>query len=62
MWRGPRISSQRRTTLNAPTAKGRPAIEAFHKAFGQQWMMHGMTITSGGLKISGDVAHDVGTY
>jgi len=47
---------------NAPTAKGRPAIEAFHKAFGQQWMMHGMTITSGGLKISGDVAHDVGTY
>jgi uncharacterized protein (TIGR02246 family) len=47
---------------NAPAAKGRPAIEAFHKAFGQQWMMHGMTITSAGLKVSGDVAHDVGTY
>jgi uncharacterized protein (TIGR02246 family) len=47
---------------NAPAAKGRPAIEAFHKAFGQQWMMHGMTITSTGLKVSGDVAHDVGTY
>ena len=30
---------------NAPAAKGRAAIEAFHKAFGQQWMMHGMTIT-----------------
>ena len=47
---------------NAPAAKGRPAIEAFHKAFGQQWMMHGMTITSTGVKVSGDVAHDVGTY
>mgnify|MGYP003694269463 CR=1 FL=1 len=29
---------------NAPAAKGRAAIEAFHKAFGQQYMMHGMTI------------------
>ena len=47
---------------NAPAAKGRPAIEAFHKAFGQQWMMHGMTIASTGLKVTGDVAHDVGTY
>ena len=47
---------------NAPAAKGRAAIEAFHKAFGQQWMMHGMTITSTGLKVSGDAAHDVGTY
>ena len=47
---------------NAPAAKGRAAIEAFHKAFGQQWMMHGMTIARTGLKVSGDVAHDVGTY
>ena len=35
---------------NAPAAKGRAAIEAFHKAFGQQWMMHGITITSTTLK------------
>ena len=47
---------------NAPAAKGRAAIEAFHKAFGQQFMMHGMTITSSGPKVTGDVAHDVGTY
>ena len=47
---------------NAPAAKGRPAVEAFHKAFGQQWMMHGMTIASTGLKVTSDVAHDVGTY
>ena len=47
---------------NAPAAKGRAAIEAFHKAFGQQFMMHGMTIASSGLKVSGDVAYDVGTY
>jgi uncharacterized protein (TIGR02246 family) len=47
---------------NAPAAKGRAAIEAFHKAFGQQYMMHGMTITSGELKVHGDTAHDVGTY
>ena len=47
---------------NAPAAKGRPAIEAFHKAFGQQFMMHGMTITSGELKVHGDFAYDAGTY
>ena len=47
---------------NAPAAKGRAAIEAFHKAFGQQYMMHGMTITSSELKVHGDSAHDVGTY
>jgi uncharacterized protein (TIGR02246 family) len=47
---------------NAPAAKGRAAIEAFHKAFGQQWMMHGMTITSGELKVHGDYAYDAGTY
>ena len=27
---------------NAPAAKGRAAIEAFHKAFAQQFMMHGI--------------------
>ena len=47
---------------NAPAAKGRAAIEAYHKAFGQQWMMHGMTITSTSLKVSGDTAYDIGTY
>ena len=47
---------------NGPAAKGRPAIEAFHKAFGQQWMMHGMTITPTDTKVSGDTAYDIGTY
>lgn len=47
---------------NAPPVKGRAAIEAFHKAFGQQWMMHGMTITSSEIKVSGNYAYDTGTY
>ena len=47
---------------NAPAAKGRAAIEAFHKAFGQQFMMHGITITPTETKVHGDVAYDVGTY
>lgn len=47
---------------NAPAAKGRAAIEAFHKAFAQQWMMHGMTITPTETKVAGDTAYDVGTY
>jgi uncharacterized protein (TIGR02246 family) len=47
---------------NGPAAKGRAAIEAFHKAFGQQFMMHGMTIASSELKVHGDYAYDVGTY
>ncbi len=47
---------------NGPAAKGRAAIEAFHKAFGQQFMMHGMTITSTETKVHGDYAYDVGTY
>jgi uncharacterized protein (TIGR02246 family) len=47
---------------NAPAAKGRAAIEAFHKAFGQQWMMHGITITSTATKVMGDTAYDIGTY
>ena len=47
---------------NGPAAKGRAAIEAFHKAFGQQFMMHGITITSTELKVHGDFAYDVGTY
>jgi uncharacterized protein (TIGR02246 family) len=47
---------------NGPAAKGRAAIEAFHKAFGQQFMMHGMTITNTETKVHGDYAYDVGTY
>jgi uncharacterized protein (TIGR02246 family) len=47
---------------NAPAAKGRAAIEAYHKALAQQFMMHGMTITSGEVKVTGDRAFDVGTY
>jgi uncharacterized protein (TIGR02246 family) len=47
---------------NAPAAKGRAAIEAFHKAFAQQWMMHGITITPTETKVVGDTAYDVGTY
>src|SRR6187431_2106889 len=42
---------------NAPAAKGRAAIEAYHKAFGQQWMMHGMTITPAETKVMGDTAY-----
>jgi len=47
---------------NAPAAKGRAAIEAFHKAFAQQWMMHGMTITATETRVIGDTAYDIGTY
>ena len=47
---------------NAPAVTGRAAIEGFHKAFGKQWMMHGMTITSTSTKVIGDTAYDVGTY
>ena len=47
---------------NGPAVKGRAAIEAFHKAFGQQFMMHGMTITSTELKVHGEYAYDTGTY
>ena len=47
---------------NAPAAKGRAAIEAFHKALGQQVMMHGMTITPTETKVHGDYAYDIGTY
>ena len=47
---------------NAPAVKGRAAIDAFHKAFGQQWMMHGITITPTETRIVGDTAIDTGTY
>ena len=48
---------------NAPAARGRAAIEAFHKAFAQQWMMHGMTISPKSLHVfNGDTAYEVGSY
>jgi len=47
---------------NAPAAKGSAAIQAYHKAFAQQFMNHGMTITSTELQVKGDTAIDVGTY
>ena len=47
---------------NAPAAKGRAAIEAYHKAFGQQFMVHGITLTATGTQVHGDTAVDIGTY
>lgn len=47
---------------NAPSATGRAAIEKYHKDFAQQFMMHGMTITSQKTQVAGDIAYDVGTY
>jgi ketosteroid isomerase-like protein len=41
---------------------GRAAIEKFHKDFAQQFMVHGMTITSQKTHVAGDIAYDVGTY
>jgi uncharacterized protein (TIGR02246 family) len=47
---------------NAPAAKGRAAIEAYHKAMAQQWMNHGITITATDTQVHGDTAVDIGTY
>ena len=47
---------------NAPAATGRAAIEKYHKDFAQQFMIHGITITSQKTHVAGDIAYDVGTY
>jgi uncharacterized protein (TIGR02246 family) len=47
---------------NAPAAKGRAAIEAYHKGFAQQFMMHGITIAATDTQVHGDTAVDIGTY
>jgi len=47
---------------NARAAKGRAAIEAYHKSMAQQFMVHGMTIASTDAHVMGDRAYDVGTY
>src|SRR4051812_7554276 len=47
---------------NAPAAKGRAAIEAYHKGVAQQFMMHGITITATDTQVHGDTAVDIGSY
>lgn len=47
---------------NAPAAKGRAAIEAYHKGLAQQFMMHGITIAATETQVHGDTAVDIGTY
>jgi uncharacterized protein (TIGR02246 family) len=47
---------------NAPAAKGRAAIEKFHKDLAQQVMIHGSSITPTDTHISGNMAYDIGTY
>jgi uncharacterized protein (TIGR02246 family) len=47
---------------NAPPVMGHQAIEKYHKDFAQQFMIHGITITSLGVRVAGDIAYDVGTY
>jgi uncharacterized protein (TIGR02246 family) len=47
---------------NAPVAKGRAAIEAYHKQFAQQFMLHALAITPTETKAFGDHGYDIGTY
>ncbi len=47
---------------NAPAAKGRAAIEAYHKAFAQQVMIHGFSLAATDTKVDGDTAYEAGTY
>jgi uncharacterized protein (TIGR02246 family) len=47
---------------NAPLQKGRAAIEAYHKNFASQVMVHGLTIKPTETHVLGDVAYEVGTY
>jgi uncharacterized protein (TIGR02246 family) len=47
---------------NAPAAKGRAAIETYHKGFAQQFMVHGFSLAATETKVLGDTAYEVGTY
>ena len=47
---------------NAPSVKGRAAIEKYHKDFATQFMVHGITITSSAVHVEGNWAIEVGTY
>jgi len=47
---------------NAPAAKGRAAIEKFHKDFAQQFMIHGSSFTPTETHVAGSIAYEVGTY
>jgi uncharacterized protein (TIGR02246 family) len=47
---------------NAPASKGRAAIEAYHKAFAQQFMNHGFSLAATDTKANGDTAYEAGTF
>ncbi len=47
---------------NAPAQKGRAAIQAYHKQFASQMMVHGMSIKTTETHVTGNTAYDVGTY
>lgn len=47
---------------NSPAARGRAAIEAYHKGFAQVFMVHGITLTATDTQVHGDTAVDIGTY
>ena len=48
---------------NVPAQMGRAAIEAYHKQFGAQWMMHGITLQPRSLQVwNGDTAYEIGAY
>ena len=47
---------------NAPLQKGRAAIEAYHKNFASQMMVHNLVIKGTDTRVMGDMAYDVGTY
>ena len=47
---------------NAPAAKGRAAIEAYHKALAAQATFSDLKITGTDTKVLGDTAYDIGTY
>ena len=47
---------------NAPAVKGRAGIEAYHKTFASQMMVHNLVIKATETRVLGDVGYDVGTY
>jgi len=47
---------------NAPAQKGRAAIEAYHKQFASQMMVHNLVIKPTETHVMGDQAYEVGSY
>jgi uncharacterized protein (TIGR02246 family) len=47
---------------NAPAQKGRAAIEAYHKQFASQMMVHNLVIKPTDTHVMGDQAYEAGTY